>query len=153
MGKIWEAGIMNKYYISPCKNWKPSEEVAAIVDSIEVHRSSREYHSDWGRYHKKRLHSDLRHARLKQARQSGVHTDDEWRSMLEEFNYRCTQCGCQPDGKPTKDHILPIYLGGSDAISNIQPLCRSCNAAKGANIFNWAAYRRDNGFPDTPWPH
>ncbi len=39
------------------------------------------------------------------------------------------------DGKEilmTKDHTVPKCLGGSNALSNLQPMCAKCNFAKGA---------------------
>jgi len=51
-----------------------------------------------------------------------------------------------PVGRPCKDHIVPIYRGGSDGLENLQPLCRECNTQKGPEVFNWAAYRDAHGF-------
>lgn len=57
--------------------------------------------------------------------------------------YKCANCGnwCGRPGqeranipdhmKMEVDHIIPWSMGGSDAVSNLQPLCRPCNRAKG----------------------
>lgn len=59
---------------------------------------------------------------------SGRHTKAEWDAMKERFNYQCAICG---ERKPlTVDHIIPLSKGGTDDISNIQPLCRNCNSKK-----------------------
>ena len=53
----------------------------------------------------------------------------EWNEMIDFFNHVC--CNCESDvlgGNPTKDHIIPITLGGTNHISNLQPLCRECNS-------------------------
>lgn len=68
--------------------------------------------------------------RLAKARQLGRHLPDEWQALVETFNSACVKCGAGADDV-VKDHIVPIYQGGSDALENLQPLCRSCNAAKG----------------------
>lgn len=41
----------------------------------------------------------------------------------------CALCG-RDDVPMTVDHIVPLSKGGSNYISNIQPLCKSCNCAK-----------------------
>lgn len=104
--------------------------------------------SDWASDHRKWLHKQIRAQRLIEARSKGTHTADEWSAVLAHFSYRCVRCGCTPEGRPCKDHIKPIYQGGSDAIDNLQPLCRQCNTAKGPDCFNWAAYRDEHGFED-----
>lgn len=75
-----------------------------------------------------------RYQRLKEARQRGTHTKEEWESILEAHGYRCAMCDISRDeligGVLTKDHIVAISEGGSDAASNLQPLCRECNTSK-----------------------
>jgi len=73
----------------------------------------------------------LRRQRVRQAKSSGTHTDAEWVAMLSACGNRCVGCGRQDDLE--KDHILPISRGGSDAIENLQPLCKSCNAGRDGN--------------------
>ena len=71
--------------------------------------------------------------RLAEAREKGRHTPIEWEALRQACGPSCLKCG---ETKPdiVKDHIVPIYQGGSDSIDNIQPLCRSCNAAKGPDV-------------------
>jgi hypothetical protein len=67
--------------------------------------------------------------RLANARRLARHSAEEWQALLWICGGVCVKCGADDD--IVKDHILPIYRGGSDGIENIQPFCRSCNAAKG----------------------
>lgn len=79
------------------------------------------------------------------ARQLGTHTQAEWEALKAEFQDRCVCCGTD-QRNVEKDHIIPIYQGGSDSITNIQPFCATCNCRKGSDSFDWAAYRRVHGF-------
>lgn len=83
--------------------------------------------------------------RLSAARQLGTHTAEEWAALVARFAGRCVRCGIRPHAVE-KDHIKPLYQGGSDGIDNLQPLCARCNCAKGPETTNWAAYRDAHGF-------
>lgn len=45
---------------------------------------------------------------------------------------RCISCAAQSDLE--FDHIIPVALGGSDTIRNLQLLCEPCNRRKGASL-------------------
>lgn len=53
-------------------------------------------------------------------------------------NYQCKGCGKGIDRTQRNglhvDHIIPQKCGGTNAITNLQPLCAACNCAKGAKI-------------------
>lgn len=67
----------------------------------------------------------------------GTYSLQEWKKLKAKHNYTCLMCGkTEPDVKLTIDHIIPLTKNGTNYISNIQPLCRSCNSKKGAKILS-----------------
>lgn len=57
-------------------------------------------------------------------------TVEDWLALCEMHGNKCAQCG---EEKPLcVDHIKPRAAGGTDDISNIQPVCKSCNSKKGS---------------------
>lgn len=71
-----------------------------------------------------------RSARLRKARKKATHSDVEWEYVLKLVGSKCPRCGSECNNFH-KDHVKPIYQGGSDGIMNIQPLCSKCNQQKG----------------------
>jgi 5-methylcytosine-specific restriction enzyme A len=48
--------------------------------------------------------------------------------VFDRDNHQCKSCG--QTTKLSIDHIVPLASGGSNDISNLQTLCRSCNSRK-----------------------
>ena len=104
-------------------NYKPHEQ-----NSWKGGVSSYEAHRKWVAKNKERMAhlKARRYAREKGA--DGSHTLEEWQKLKEIYGNVCAVC---KENKPlTKDHVIPLSKGGSDYITNIQPLCRNCNSKK-----------------------
>lgn len=55
----------------------------------------------------------------------------QWQEIKEKQGFRCAHCGkSEPEIKLTRDHIIPVALGGHNTKSNIQALCQLCNSKK-----------------------
>ena len=56
--------------------------------------------------------------------------------ILKRDSYQCQMCGATAkDGATLEiDHILPVSRGGTNDASNLQVLCRDCNAGKSDNL-------------------
>jgi len=109
------------------RNAPPSEQPSwkGGVSATEAHRR-------WKRKNPERMAflKARRYARERGA--TGSHSIRQWNDMKRLSGGKCKHCG---EVRPlTKDHIMPLSKGGSDDISNIQPLCRNCNSKKWATM-------------------
>lgn len=69
-----------------------------------------------------------------------VITGDGWERLCDEFERRCPCCRrSEPDITLTMDHVIPLSKGGAHALSNIQPLCGTCNSSKGVRMIKFFA--------------
>jgi len=61
----------------------------------------------------------------------------QWRK-LRQIVIRRDAGTCQVCGQPGEhvDHVIPRRLGGTDELSNLQLLCRTCNLSKGGRFFS-----------------
>lgn len=96
------------------------------------------FYDDERRIENRRRRAD----RLAAARRLATHTRLEWEVMREVFGGQCVRCGSY-EYRTEKDHILPLCLGGSDGIENLQPVCARCNSAKSSETTDW----RDKAYP------
>jgi 5-methylcytosine-specific restriction endonuclease McrA len=76
------------------------------------------------------LHEMARRARKKGA--GGSHTVAQIIDLAERQNHQCVYCKCSIAKIRHIDHRMPLALGGSNGIENIQLLCPSCNHRKQA---------------------
>jgi 5-methylcytosine-specific restriction endonuclease McrA len=80
--------------------------------------------------HDRRINSENREAR--ESRAQGFHTLNQWMARVNFFGWRCRYCNCDLDrSNVTKDHQIPLALGGSQWASNLVPSCKPCNSWKG----------------------
>jgi len=69
---------------------------------------------------------------------------DLWPLVLEHYDTRCLGCG-STTRKLCFDHVLPLIDGGSNCVSNGQPLCRHCNSFKGSSESRDKDHRPEQG--------
>lgn len=86
--------------------------------------------------------NDKTHQLVNSARRAkkklGDFTLNQWEQIKEKYNYSCLCCGkSEPEIKLTVDHVIPLKMNGAHNISNIQPLCKSCNCKKNAKHIDY----------------
>lgn len=74
----------------------------------------------------------LIHTNISPKRTPRTHlSDDKWSLVLNHYGNICACCGAHPEEKGfQQDHKVPRLHGGTDDLSNWQPLCDSCNNQK-----------------------
>jgi 5-methylcytosine-specific restriction endonuclease McrA len=112
-------------------------EISRIWDLLnprKLYERSRRYilsHPDKAREFK-------RNRRARKNGVSGKFTEQEWSALKEFYDYTCLCCGRkEPEIKLSRDHVIPLKLGGSNSVENIQCLCGSCNSRKKAKHIDY----------------
>jgi hypothetical protein len=118
------------------KGWKWNDEQKKNLKGFRGDNSNPMWKGGISTYERKVFLNNRRRALKNNA--DGNHTEDEWKTLKAQYNWICPSCHKkEPEIKLSEDHIIPLSKGGSDNIENIQPLCRSCNSIKHANIIKY----------------
>jgi len=82
--------------------------------------------------------NSLRRTRATKA--GGSFTEKQWLALCSIYHFKCLCC----DKKKalTVDHVIPVSKGGTSFISNIQPLCDTCNKAKSSKTLDFRKLRK-----------
>lgn len=89
----------------------------------------------WEKNHPENKIERRHRRRIKEKNTGESFTGYEWKLLCSEYGNICLKCG---QNKPlTPDHVIPISLGGSNSIDNIQPLCLECNLWKHTKIIDF----------------
>jgi 5-methylcytosine-specific restriction endonuclease McrA len=95
---------------------------------------------EWAKKFPERAAKNANDYRARREGAEGSHTVEEWTELCEFHGNKCLACGVL-DKKLTRDHVIPLTLGGGNGIDNIQPLCKPCNSRKHNRIIDF----RDGG--------
>lgn len=113
--------MQNKEKVKLCGRASRSKNKEQVRKRTDLYRKA----------HLDRYNVYCQNRRTKKLGNGGVHTVKEWEALKAKYNYSCLRCGkSESVTKLTKDHVFPIALGGKNDITNLQPLCHSCNCSK-----------------------
>lgn len=116
---------------------KNSERIKTQVQSYrdahgeEHRRRSRE----WSKRNPERTMVIRQRRRTLERNSDGSFTTQQWQALCVWFDNTCLKC--RETTKLTPDHVIPLSRGGSNDISNIQPLCFLCNTRKHTRIIDY----------------
>lgn len=147
--KAWWLAHTEKHaaYSKVWREGHPKECKATHKAYREVHlEECKAYSKAWNKAHPEeckasyrawyKAHPELRmvanHARRARVLATGGRfSAQEWRDLKAQYDHTCICCGRkEPEVMLTPDHVIPLVRGGSNSISNIQPLCLVCNQRK-----------------------
>lgn len=119
--------------------WRDPEQIRAYMrEYTQRHRAE---HNAQGRLWA-RQHRGNRNQLQRARRASGKAADfseQDWLELKRRYGWKCLACG-RPESLLVvlqPDHVIAVARGGPHTVANIQPLCGSCNATKGAKTIDY----------------
>lgn len=99
----------------------------------------RQQNIEWKRNNPGKVQAYVQNRRARLREDGGTVTEKEWEALKLYFNRRCLMCHKrEPEIELTRDHVTPVTAPfyGRHAVSNLQPLCKSCNSKKGDTVLD-----------------
>lgn len=119
-----------KCYTDYRREIMPPEEQNAWKGGITPEEARR----NWAKRNNEKLKAMKKARQMREANAPGSHTELEWVAVKEAQHGQCAEVDCHRT-LLTKDHIIPLIMGGSDDIENIQGLCRPHNSRKSRQVY------------------
>jgi hypothetical protein len=129
------------------------KEAAAKASKLRIKIKSAEWYeknrkhviaraSQYQKHNVERTRVRNRNRRSRRMGAKGSHTVHEVMLLLESQNNKCNCCSVElTESTRELDHIMPLALGGTNYISNLQWLCQFCNGSKNStHPDEWAVY-------------
>ena len=128
--RAWIYGIINKDRIKKRRaEWLIQYKEKALANTQRWRKKNPEKSREWKKRHPEMVAVHTQNRKAKTKGNGGTFTAKEWERLCHHYGNKCLCCG-KSNLKLTVDHVIPVSLGGSNSIDNIQPLCRSCNSRK-----------------------
>lgn len=108
----------------------PTEEQNAWKGGISPEESRKR----WAARNKVRVAAMAKARRLRELNAPGEHTPQQWEEVKISYGNQCADHDETCSGNITKDHKVPLIMGGSQNPDNLQPLCRSHNSRKSRKV-------------------
>ena len=88
----------------------------------------------WAQKNKAKLQAMKKARQLRELNAPGSHTPEQWAEVKKAYGHQCAEKDESCRGSITKDHVVPLIMGGSQDPDNLQPLCRSHNSRKSRRV-------------------
>jgi 5-methylcytosine-specific restriction endonuclease McrA len=113
------------------RKWRENNPGLARERAVAYNKAHAAYKRAWKKANLSKCTPSIERRRARLAGAKGSYTAAQWKRLKEFHGGICLCCGVHESvSKLTVDHVLPLSKGGSDFITNIQPLCGSCNSSK-----------------------
>jgi 5-methylcytosine-specific restriction endonuclease McrA len=118
------------------RRWLAANREESVRRSIAYQQahpeSQKRRYKRWAKAHPERVVAKTIKRRVAKKGAAGSHTQAEWLAIVCKQRARCAICSVKT--KMTRDHIIPLSVGGPDYAFNIQALCMPCNVKKNARV-------------------